>query len=100
MRNLVEIQTTTVNTRFMNANKSDDVIDILEDHYGSSELYNGEIDFCEALFSNGFILAMENGLIPVLGTHELAHKRINGGQEYHHFIFEDKCYHIFFTEAE
>ena len=61
-----------INTRFMRGNKTDGVFDLLADHYGMPEVCSNEIDFCECIYSDGFIRAIEqDNLIPVLGSHQL-----------------------------
>ena len=87
-----------VNTRFMEGNKTDEVFDLLADHYGMREVCNGNIDWCEAIFSNGFILAIKNGMIPVLGSEKESVGPRYGENEFHHFIYEDICYKIDFKE--
>lgn len=79
----------------MDANKTIEVFDIMADYYGMSEVCNDEIDYCDALFSNGFIYAMENGLIPILGSQTT----VGGARMYgesHHLIFDGECYLVDF----
>lgn len=92
------LNTTNYSTRFMDGNKCDDVFDIMVDNYSMMDVCNSSIDFCEAIFSNGFIFAMENGMMPILGS-EMCTFESKHEQEYHHVIFEDKCYVMYFKEA-
>jgi hypothetical protein len=86
-----------INTRFMQGNKTEEVFDLLADYYGMAEVCNNEIDFCECIYSDGFIRAIEqDSLIPVLGSHQLNEER-KTEQEYHHFIYNENCYIIYFN---
>ena len=89
-----------INTRFMQGNKCSEVFDLLADHYGMSKVSHNKIDFEECIFSDGFIRAIENdAMIPVLDSQKLdCEKKTN--QEYHHFIFENECYIIYFKDLE
>lgn len=91
------MKTLEITTRFMIANKTDEIFDEMASHYGMDVICSQAVDFEEALFSNGFINAMENDLIPILGSEHLAHEQ-KSEQEYHHFILNDKCYVIYFEE--
>lgn len=92
-------------TRFMNANQDTEgvVFDLMTEHYGMSETCNNDFDYCEALFSDGFVLAIRmDDMIPVLGSEikiEEWDKR-HGGREYHHAILNDECYVVFFKEKK
>ena len=89
------METTQINTRFMRANRTEDVFDFLAEHYSMAEICADEISYSEALFSNGFIHACENGKMPILGSHDDT-SCIKGADEYHHLIYDDKCYVVFF----
>ena len=94
-----------VQTRFMSANQDTEsiIFDLMADTYGMSETCNNDFDYSDALFSDGFVLAIEmDQMIPVLGSEikvEDWDKR-HGGREYHHAILNDECYVVFFKEAE
>lgn len=82
----------------MEANETTEVFDILADEYGMGAACSSKIDWCEALFSNGFILAIENNMIPVLGTEKVSDYTNRNGEEFHHFLYNDECYVIYFKE--
>ena len=86
----MNIKTRKINTRFMNGNI--DVDGVIAD------IINNEFSFVcwdHAIFSDGFISAIEDGLIPQINTIELSCKAKSYG-EYHHFIYEDECYVVYF----
>lgn len=91
------METRQINTQFMRANKTDEVFDMLVDEHGMGIMCNHEIDYNEALFSNGFIYACENGMTPILGSHQDTFEN-KGDEEYHHMIFDGVCYNVFFKE--
>jgi len=91
-----------VSTRFMDGNIDLDgcIFSLLVDEYGMSEVCKNknEIDFDEAIYSNGFIHAIEEGMIPMLN--EIApsfESKIDG--EYHHFIHKEECFVMYFKEV-
>ena len=88
-----------VSTRFMDANKDVNavVLNVLIDYYGMSAVFNSEFDWEECLYSNGFVHAIQQGLVPVLGTESESFKPKRDG-EYHHFISNDECYVVYFKE--
>lgn len=90
--------TRKVTTRFMQGNKTEEVFDILADEYGMGAVCCDEIDWCEAIFSNGFILAMESGMMPILGSQEISIGGRKNDVEFHHIIFNNECYKIYFKE--
>lgn len=90
------METLKVNTRFMQGNKTDEIFDILSNEYGMGVVCSSKIDWCESIFSNGFILAVESGMIPILGTEKISDYKNRNGKEFHHFIFNDECYIIYF----
>lgn len=91
------MKTREITTRFMRANKTDEVFDMMVEEFGMPEMCNAKIDFNEALFSNGFIYACENGMMPILGSEKETFEN-TGDQEYHHLIFNEVCYSVFFKE--
>lgn len=90
------MKTTKVHTRFMDGNKTTEVFDILSEHYGMNVVCNHKIDYEAAIFSNGFINAIEDGLIPILGSEHESFKQ-KQDKEYHHFILNDECYVVYFS---
>jgi len=91
------MKTEKINTRFMQGNKDIDceIFDIMIDNYGHEKvLLENDINFEDAIYSNGFIHAIENGLIPTLELiSSIESKR---PQEYHHIIINDECYIMYF----
>ncbi len=81
----------------MQGNKCDQMIDILADEYGMGAICNHEIDFAEALYSDGFINAVENGLIPNINDVDDCTSNKKGDKEYHHIIINDKCFIMYFS---
>ena len=92
--------TKKVNTRFMQGNKTTEVFDILANEYGMGAVCSDSIDWCEAIFSDGFILAIENGMIPVLGSEEISGGARKNDEEFHHIVLNKECYKIYFKEIE
>ena len=73
------------------------IVDILVEKYGAKVvLLDTDIDWDAALFSKGFVNAIESGLTPILSTikKEEIHYAINN--EYHHLLTEDYCYKVYF----
>jgi len=93
------MKTIAVPTRFMNAQRDVDgvIVDILVEKYGAKEvLLDTNIDWDAALFSSGFIHAIESGLTPVLSSIKKEEIHIAENFEYHHLLTEDFCYKVYF----
>lgn len=84
----------------MQGNKTSEVFDLMADHYGMGVVCSDEIDWSEAIFSDGFILAMDSDLMPILGSHEVSLGARKNDTEFHHIIFNDECYKVYFEEIE
>ena len=84
----------------MEGYKTVEVFDVLADHYGMGVICSHGFDYENAIFSNGFILAMESGMMPVLGTEEVSLPGRKNGNEFHHVILNDECYKVYFEEVE
>lgn len=93
------METRKINTRFMQGNKTSEVFDLMADHYGIFEVCESKIDYSEAIFSDGFILAMERDMMPILGSEEISFTGRKYG-EFHHLIYNDECYKVYFEEIE
>ena len=93
--------TRKINTRFMEGNIDIEgvIYDIVINAIGMSEAMSLGIDFDSAIYSNGFISAINNGLIPDFSTIKSsnAHSNANGNTEYHHIIIEDECFVVYFN---
>lgn len=89
--------TRKANTRFMNGNIDVDgvICDLLVNANGWDAVMSTGITFDDVIFSDGFVGALENGLTPVLSTIEKSFMQ-KKSNEYHHFIFEDECYVMYF----
>ncbi len=89
--------TKKVDTRFMRGNIDVDgcIFDMLVNQYGMSEVCNSIISFDEAIYSDGFICAIEEGKVPSLEVVENCKK--NTSREYHHVIYNDECYVMYFN---
>jgi len=85
-----------INTRFMQGNKDNEgiVLDVLLNAYGKAAILS-DIDFDNAIYSNGFISAIENGLIPELNT--IPSYLPKKDKEYHHIIINDECFIMYFN---
>jgi len=95
----MKIVTTQQSTRFMRGNLDiENVInDILIDAHGCSEVYSSDFDTDNAIYSNGFIDAIEEGKIPMLELHNTdSHRFYNELEEYHHVIINDECFNVYF----
>lgn len=88
--------TRKVETRFMRGNIDVDgcIFDLLVERYGMSEVCSSIISFDEAIYSDGFICAVESGKTPGLEVIEDFKK--NTSREYHHVIYNDECYVMYF----
>lgn len=91
------MKTTKVSTRFMSGNLDVEgvIYDLLIDEYGFVAVIEHDIDFNLAIYSDNFITAIEEGLIPDLNRIEDASAPVMFG-EYHHMIFNDECYKVYF----
>lgn len=75
------------------------ILDILIQEYDHKRVIFHEIDFSDAIYSNGFISAIERGAIPQIeGIHPSYQRKREG--EYHHLIFNDECYCVYFKDDE
>ena len=74
----------------MNGNLDVDgvIFDLFVNEYGMWAVCNSGISFDEAIYSDGFISAIENGWMPKLEL-KSSTQRIN---EYHHVIINGECY--------
>lgn len=91
------MKTRNTTTRFMNGNIDVDgeILDILTAEFGMAVIMECEIDFSDAIYSDGFIHAIESGLIPQIDTISKSFESKKEG-EYHHVIYNDECYVIYF----
>jgi len=92
--------TQKVKTQFMMGNKTSEVFELMAEKYDWSQLCNHTIEYDQAIFSDGFIAAMERGQMPILGTEKESGTNRHGNQEYHHLIDNDVCYVVYFTEED
>jgi len=73
------------------------ILDILIEEHGHAAVYSSNIDFSEAIYSNGFIEAIEDDKIPMLKLYPTdSHRFYNELSEYHHIIVNDECYNVYF----
>jgi hypothetical protein len=87
-------------TRFMRATKTSDVFEALVEEHGMGLVCAHGVDYESALFSEGFMHAIDSGRLPILGT-ERANSDMKMDQEYHHMIVNGECLVAYFTpEAE
>ena len=84
-------------TRFMNGNIDLDgeVLDILVEKYGHGIVYSCGFDFSDALYSDGFVTAIEDDLTPIIDSITPSYIR-KSEDEYHHVIFNNECYVMYF----
>ena len=80
----------------MNAHRTAAVFAAMEGHYGMGAMCSDSFDYEEAAFSAGFIHAVKQGRLPILGSEVEFHD--GRAQEYHHAILGDTCYTIYFKE--
>lgn len=87
-----------INTRFMEGNIDDRgvVLDILAEKYGMSVACNSTIDWSSAIYSNGFVKALVDGKTPCIDDFSLNWKKKRRDKEFHHILFNDECYAVFF----
>lgn len=92
------MKTRKVSTRFMDGNVDVEGIisDIIANENSWDAIVKSGFSFDEAIFSDGFIDAIDGGKIPLIDTIEESYKQKKEG-EYHHFIFNDECYIIYFN---
>lgn len=99
----VVIDNTTFNFKkkqvsFMNGNVDLDglVNDILIETHGVKAFVESGIDFDNAIYSDGFLDAIEDGLVPTLELHKNTHKAGYIQDEYHHICINGDCYKMYF----
>ncbi len=93
------MKTRKTNTRFMHGNIDIDgiVCDILTNEYGHSDFYSSDFDTDNAVYSDGFICAVEERKTPTLEPFPTdSHRFHNDLEEYHHVIINDECYNVYF----
>lgn len=83
----------------MNGFFCDEMYNILVDYYSNHEVAHHPIVFEEAIYSQGFVSAVERGLKPEISQYHEAHLS-KSEKEYHHIIFNDTCYVMYFSELE
>ena len=91
------MKTRKTTTRFMNGNIDVDgeILDILTSEFGMAVIMECEVGFDDAIYSDGFVHAIESGLIPQINTIAKSFENKKMG-EYHHVIYNDECYVIYF----
>lgn len=73
------------------------ILDILIEEHGQIEVMNSEFDTDNAIYSDGFISAIEDGKIPMLELYPTdSHRFSNELEEYHHVIINDECFNVYF----
>jgi len=95
----MKLNTRNKKTRFMNGNidLDSDILDILIEEHGQMEVMTSDFDTDNAIYSDGFISAIEDGKIPMLELHSTdSHRGHNELEEYHHVIINDECYNVYF----
>lgn len=92
------MKTLKISTRFMNGNLDVEnvIFDILCDNYSKKEVFESIFGNDDIIYSDGFILAIENGLIPDITRVEESFETKKIG-EYHHIILNDKCFSVYFN---
>ena len=74
-----------------------DILDILFDAHGQKAVLESDFDTDKAIYSNGFISAIEEGKIPMLKLYPTdSHRFHNELEEYHHVIINDECFNVYF----
>jgi len=95
------MKTKKVKTRFMEGNIDVDgsVFDVICDKIGIEKAMNIDFDFDNAIYSNGFISAINSGLVPDFSTIKKSNSNSNNQNdtEYHHVIVDDNCYVVYFN---
>lgn len=79
----------------MNGKKINNIIDLLSENYNIAEIFGCEIDFEEAVYSSGFVNALEEGLVPDLSRIYPSFTPTYYG-EYHHLMYNNECYKVYF----
>jgi hypothetical protein len=72
-----------------------EIINILAENHKESFLLS-DFDFDNAIYSDGFINAIESGLIPDFNTLQPTCNAKND-KEYHHLILNNECYIMYFN---
>lgn len=98
MDTCIKLKVRKVQTRFMNGNIDVEgyIFDLLSNEYGMGVVCSSEFKADEGIYSDGFIYAIERGLIPTIELHPTTKYVFNGLTEYHHVIINDECYNVFF----
>lgn len=95
----MKMNTRKKHTRFMIGNIDLDgyISDVLIAEYGLKAVLSSDFDLDNAIFSDGFIKAVESGKIPTLDLYPTdSHRYYNDLNEYHHVIINDECYNVYF----
>lgn len=93
------METRKVETRFMSGNIDLDgvIFDTLISEHGHAAVFSSDFDTDNAIYSDGFIRAIKNGMIPMLELHTTdSHRFLNDFEEYHHVIINDECFNVYF----
>lgn len=78
-----------------------EILNILCDEHGQREAIFSDFDTDNAVYSDGFIAAVEEGKIPMLDLHPTdSHRKYNDLEEYHHVIINNECFNVYFKDAE
>jgi hypothetical protein len=90
-----------VKVSFMTGNKDlNGLVDsVLTDNYSMKEILDSDIDFDNAIYSDGFIEAICDGLVPVLELYSTIYKKGYEQAEYHHVCINNECFKMYFKEA-
>ena len=86
-------------TRFMigNIDLEGEILNVLIEEHGQKKVLMSNFDTDNAIYSDGFILAIESGKIPTLELYPTDSNRFyNELKEYHHVIINDECYNVYF----
>lgn len=91
------INTRNIQSQFMSGNIDIDgeILNILIDAHGQKNVYLSDFDTDNAIYSDGFISAINSGLVPELELSKSFESKRN--QEYHHVIINDECYFVYFN---
>lgn len=98
----MKLKTLNKETRFMSGNVDldGDIFNILIDEHGLKEVLFSDFDTDNAIYSDGFVSAIEDGKIPMLELHATdSHRMYNALEEYHHVIINDECFNVYFKES-